>query len=140
MSILKEREEAVVEAFSEYEDWMDRYQYLVDLGSELEPLPAEYKNDDTLIHGCQSQVWVVCEERDGLLYFKADADAVIVKGIVAMLISVVSGVSAEELAASDFSFIDRIGLKEHLSPTRSNGLLSMVNRIRQYAQAMSKAK
>lgn len=135
MSTLKEREQTVIDTFGEYEDWMDRYQYLVDLGSELEPLPDEYKTEETLIRGCQSQVWLVCEEKNGLLYFRGDGDAVIVKGIVAMLISVVSGSSAKELAEFDFSFIDKIGLKEHLSPTRSNGLLSMVNRIKTYAQA-----
>lgn len=133
MKTLEEKEIELLEEFEVYEDWMDRYQYLVDLGGELEGLPTEEKNDDTLIKGCQSQVWLVCDERDGLLYFRGDSDAIIVRGIVALLINMMSGCSAQEVVKYDFSFLDKIGLKEHLSPTRSNGLLSMVEKMKLYA-------
>ena len=133
---LLEKQKETIDTFSEYDDWMDRYQYLVDLGGDLQPLDESEKNENTLIYGCQSQVWIVCEERDGRVYYRADSDAIIVKGIVAMLIGVFSGCTAKEVAEADFSFIDRIGLREHLSPTRSNGLLSMLKQIKAYAQAL----
>lgn len=130
---LKEKEEELIETFSAYDDWMDRYQYLVDLGAKLEPLDEKDKNEITLIHGCQSQAWLTCEEHDGRVYYKGESDAIIVRGIVALLISVVSGCLATEVAGMDFSFIDKIGLREHLSPTRSNGLVSMMHQIKAYA-------
>lgn len=133
---LAEKEEEVVEAFSAFDDWMDRYQYLVDLGAELEPLKDEEKNDNTLIRGCQSQAWLVCDDHDGRVFYRGESDAIIVKGIVAMLIDTVSGCTAQEVADSDFAFIDKIGLREHLSPTRSNGLLSMLRHVKAYAQAV----
>ncbi|MBR5320417.1 MAG: SufE family protein, partial [Clostridia bacterium] len=108
-------------------------QYLVDLGGELEGLSAEEKNDDTLIKGCQSQVWLVCDEQEGRLYFRGESDAIIVKGIVALLINMMSGCTAEEVVKYNFGFLDKIGLKEHLSPTRSNGLVSMVEKMKAYA-------
>lgn len=117
------------------DDWMDRYQLLIDLGEEQEPLPASDKTDDNLIDGCQSRLWLVCDEREGLLYYRAESDALIVKGIVALLIRILNGQSPADILASDLYFIDRIGLSEHLSPTRSNGLLSMVKQMRLYALA-----
>lgn len=133
MKTLEEKEIELIEEFDIYEDWMDRYQYLVDLGGELEGLLDIEKNDDTLIKGCQSQVWLVCEERDGKLYFRGESDAIIVKGIVALLINMMSGCTAAEVVSYDFGFLDKIGLKEHLSPTRSNGLVSMVEKMKSYA-------
>lgn len=117
------------------DDWMDRYQLLIDLGEEQEPLPASDKTDDNLIDGCQSRLWLVCDEREGLLYYRAESDALIVKGIVALLIRILNGQSPTDILASDLYFIDRIGLSDHLSPTRSNGLLSMVKQMRLYALA-----
>ena len=130
---LEEKEIELLEECEVYEDWMDRYQYLVDLGGELEGLSVEEKNDDTLIKGCQSQVWLVCDEQEGRLYFRGESDAIIVKGIVALLINMMSGCTAEEVVKYDFGFLDKIGLKEHLSPTRSNGLVSMVEKMKAYA-------
>lgn len=117
------------------DDWMDRYQLLIDLGEEQPTLPATDKTDDNLIDGCQSRLWLVCDERDGLLYYRAESDALIVKGIVALLIRILNGQSPADILASDLYFIDRIGLSDHLSPTRSNGLLSMVKQMRLYALA-----
>lgn len=117
------------------DDWMDRYQLLIDLGEEQGTLPATDKTDDNLIDGCQSRLWLVCDERDGLLYYRAESDALIVKGIVALLIRILNGQSPADILASDLYFIDRIGLSDHLSPTRSNGLLSMVKQMRLYALA-----
>lgn len=117
------------------DDWMDRYQLLIDLGEEQATLPATDKTDDNLIDGCQSRLWLVCDERDGLLYYRAESDALIVKGIVALLIRILNGQSPADILASDLYFIDRIGLSDHLSPTRSNGLLSMVKQMRLYALA-----
>lgn len=130
---LKERENEIIDEFSLYEDWMDKYQYLIELGQELESLKEEEKNDETLIKGCQSQVWIVSEKRDGRIYFKGEGDAVIVKGIVAMLMKVVSGCTIEEVRGCDFSFVEKIGLREHLSPTRSNGVVAMIERIKRLA-------
>lgn len=117
------------------DDWMDRYQLLIDLGEEQAALPATDKTDDNLIDGCQSRLWLVCDERNGLLYYRAESDALIVKGIVALLIRILNGQSPADILASDLYFIDRIGLSDHLSPTRSNGLLSMVKQMRLYALA-----
>lgn len=117
------------------DDWMDRYQLLIDLGEEQAALPATDKTDDNLIDGCQSRLWLVCDEQDGLLYYRAESDALIVKGIVALLIRILNGQSPADILASDLYFIDRIGLSDHLSPTRSNGLLSMVKQMRLYALA-----
>lgn len=130
---LEEKEQEVVEIFESYTDWMERYQYLIELGNELEPLAEEDKNDNTLIRGCQSQVWLTAEKRDGRIFFHGEADALIVKGMVALLVQVLSGCTVDEVANADFAFIDKIGLKEHLSPTRSNGLLSMVRQMKVYA-------
>ena len=131
--MINEAQDEVIEQFDEFTDWMDKYQMLIDLGNELQPLDEQYKNDSNLIDGCQSRVWIQCDMKDGLLYFTADSDALIVKGIIALLIQVLSGHTAQEILDADLYFIDRIGLREHLSPTRSNGLLAMVKRIKAYA-------
>jgi len=130
---LEEREQEIVDTFTEFEDWMDKYQYLVEIGGDLPPFPEEEKNAQNLISGCQSQVWFTATYKDGKIYYQGDSDALIVKGLVALLISVLSEASPSEIVESDLHFIDDIGLKEHLSPTRSNGLLSMVKRMKYYA-------
>ena len=132
---INEIQDQIIEEFSELEDWMDKYQLLIDLGSEQEPLPEEYKTDSNLIEGCQSRVWLQADEVDGRLVFQAESDALIVKGIVSLLVQVLSGHTAEEIVDADLYFIEEIGLKEHLSPTRSNGLVAMVKQMRLYALA-----
>lgn len=117
------------------DDWMDRYSMLIDLGQEQTPLAADEKTEQNLIDGCQSRLWLLCDENDGLLYYRAESDALIVKGIVALLISVLNGHTPREILEADLYFIDRIGLREHLSPTRSNGLLAMLKQMRMYALA-----
>lgn len=134
MKTLKERQDELVEEFSMFDDWLDKYEYLIDLGKNLEPFPEDLKTDDRLIKGCQSRVWLDAEVKDGVIVFRADSDAIITKGIISMLISVYSGRSAAEIAEDDFSFVDRLGLKENLSPTRANGLVSMLETIRTIAQ------
>ena len=132
---INESQDEVIAEFDDFTDWMDKYQMLIDLGNDLEPLDARYKTEQNLIDGCQSRVWLQADYKDGHIYFSADSDALITKGIIALLISVLSGHTPKEIAGADLYFIDRIGLKEHLSPTRSNGLLSMVKQIRMYAIA-----
>ena len=134
LSINEIQDERIAE-FSELDDWMDRYQLLIDMGSEQEPLPEKEKNESNLIDGCQSRVWLVCDEQDGVLTFRAESDALIVKGIVSLLIKVLSGHTAQEILDADLYFIKEIGLAEHLSPTRSNGLLAMLKQMRLYAMA-----
>ena len=135
---INELQEEVIAEFSDFTDWMDKYQLLIDLGNEQEPLDEKYKTESNLIDGCQSRVWLQADYRDGLLWFTAESDALIVKGIVALLIRVLSGHTPQEILEADLYFIDRIGLKEHLSPTRSNGLLAMMKQMRLYALAYSK--
>ena len=132
---IKELQDEVIEDFVGLDDWMDRYQLLIDLGEEQETLPESDKDDQNLIDGCQSRVWLVCDEKDGILYFRAESDALIVKGIVSLLVRVLSGHTPQEILDSELYFIDEIGLREHLSPTRSNGLLAMVKQMRMYALA-----
>lgn len=132
---INEIQDEVIEEFSEMSDWMDRYQLLIDLGEELAPLPAAEKTEQNLIDGCQSRVWLVCDEHDGILTFRAESDALIVKGIVTLLIRVLSGHTPDEILNAELYFIEKIGLTEHLSPTRSNGLLAMVKQMRMYALA-----
>jgi len=132
---IDELQEEVIEEFSDFTDWMDKYQLLIDLGNEMEPIDERLKTEDNLINGCQSRVWISAECRDGLLYFTAESDALIVKGLIALLLRVLSGHTPDEILSADLYFIDRIGLKDHLSPTRSNGLLAMVKQIRMYALA-----
>lgn len=135
MKDINELQDEVIEEFSDFEDWMDKYQLLIDLGNEQEPLDDKYKTESNLIDGCQSRVWLQADYRDGALWFTAESDALIVKGIVALLIRVLSGHTPQEILDADLYFIDRIGLREHLSPTRSNGLLAMVKQIKAYALA-----
>lgn len=130
---LQEAENEVVDTFSMYDEWLDKYEYLIDLGKNLEAYPEECKTEDKLIKGCQSRVWLDYKVQDGKIYFKADSDAIITKGIISLLISVYSGRTPEEIASSDFGFIEKIGLKENLSPTRANGLASMISTIKAVA-------
>ncbi len=130
---LQEAENEVVDTFSMYDEWLDKYEYLIDLGKNLEAYPEECKTEDKLIKGCQSRVWLDYKVQDGKIYFKADSDAIITKGIISLLISVYSGRTPEEIASSDFGFIEKIGLKENLSPTRANGLASMIATIKAVA-------
>ena len=135
---INEIQDEIIEEFSGFDDWMDKYQLLIDLGNEQEPLEEKYKTEQNLIDGCQSRVWLQADmEDDGTLYFKAESDALIVKGIVALLIRVLSGHTPQEILDADLYFIEEIGLKEHLSPTRSNGLVAMVKQMRSYALAFS---
>ena len=135
---INEIQDEIIEEFSGFDDWMDKYQLLIDLGNEQEPLEEKYKTEQNLIDGCQSRVWLQADmEDDGTLHFKAESDALIVKGIVALLIRVLSGHTPQEILDADLYFIEEIGLKEHLSPTRSNGLVAMVKQMRSYALAFS---
>lgn len=134
MTSLEEAKAAVVGDFSLMDEWLDKYEYLIDLGKNLEPFPEELKTDDRLIKGCQSRVWLDCRSEDGRILFRADSDAIITKGIISLLISVYNGRTAEEIAGDDFSFLDQIGLRENLSPTRANGLVSMVETIKSEAR------
>ena len=136
METIDELQDEVIEDFSQVDDWMDRYQMLIDLGEELPPMEEEYKTQQNLIDGCQSQVWLQADmTEDGKIVFSADSDALIVKGIIALLLKVISGHTPDEILQSELYFIDRIGLKDHLSPTRSTGLLAMVKQIKMYALA-----
>ena len=134
---INEIQDEIIEEFAEFTEWMDKYQMLIDLGNDLEGLDAEYKNEQNLIDGCQSRVWLQCDIKDGKLVFTADSDALITKGIIALLIRVVSGHTPKEILDTNLYFIERIGLHQHLSPTRSNGLLSMVKKIKAYALAFN---
>ena len=134
---INEIQEEVIEEFQDFDDWMDKYQLLIDLGNEQTPLEEKYKTEDNLIDGCQSRVWLQAEMRNGLLHLEAESDALIVKGIVALLIRVLSDHTPQEILDADLYFIEQIGLKEHLSPTRANGLLAMIKKIRTYAMAYS---
>lgn len=136
---INEMQDEVIAEFSDFDDWMDRYQLLIDLGNEQPPLDEKYKTDQNLIEGCQSRVWLQADEEDGKVIFQAESDALIVKGIIALLIKVLSGHTPDEILEADLYFIPRIGLQEHLSSTRSNGLLAMVKQMRMYALAF-KAK
>lgn len=132
---INEIQDEIIEEFCELDDWMDRYQLLIELGEEEEPLPEADKMEQNLIDGCQSRVWIVCEEHDGLLDFRAESDALIVKGIVSLVIRAVTHHTPQEILDNELYFIERIGLTEHLSPTRSNGLLAMIKQVRMYALA-----
>ncbi len=136
---IEDRQQDIISQFSDIDDWMDRYAYIIDLGNELPPLPEELKTPDRLIEGCQSRVWLDARLKDGKVDFRADSDAIIVKGIISMLVEVLSGHTPQEILDADLHFIKDIGLSEHLSPTRSNGLVAMVKQMRAYAAAF-KAK
>ena len=135
MATINEIQEEIIEEFSAFDDWMDKYQMIIDLGDELPELDSRYKTDDNLIEGCQSRVWLQAEYSDGMVIFNDDSDAIITKGLVSLLIKVMSGHTPQEILDSDLHFINEIGLTEHLSPTRSNGLLAMVKQMRIYALA-----
>ncbi len=135
---IEQVQQGIIDEFSIYEDWMDKYSYLIELGNDLQDLKPSQKNDQHLIKGCQSRVWLVPDFKDGKIYFEGESDAVIVKGLVALLLRVVSGRTPEEIMESDLHFVDDIGLKQHLSPTRSNGLVAMIKQIKLYAVAYNR--
>lgn len=137
---INEIQDEIINEFLELDDWMDKYQMLIDMGSEQPPLDEQYKTDSNLIEGCQSRVWLQADEKDGLLIFQAESDALIVKGIVGLLVRVLSGHTPDEILDANLYFIDQIGLHEHLSPTRSNGLVAMVKQMRIYALAFKAKK
>ena len=137
MMTIDEIQDEIIEEFSEFDDWMDKYQMLIDMGNDQPPLDDKYKTESNLIDGCQSRVWLQADYADGVITFSAESDALIVKGIVSLLIRVLSGHSPKEIMDADLYFIDRIGLSDHLSPTRSNGLLAMVKQMRMYAVAFN---
>jgi len=134
---IKETQDEIIETFSVSDDWMDRYALLIEMGNALPALNEKFKTDNNLIEGCQSRVWLHAQYLDGIITFQAESDAVIVKGIVSLLIRVLSGHTPQEILEADLSFIDTVGLREHLSPTRSNGLLSMIKQMKMYALAFS---
>lgn len=136
---INEVQDTIIEEFSLFDDWMDKYAYLIELGKGLLPYDVKHKTDQYLIKGCQSRVWIYAEERNGVIWFTADSDAIITKGIISLLIKVYSGQTAEAILGADLYFIDKIGLKENLSPTRANGLVSMIQQIKLYALAFNLA-
>ena len=131
---LDEKKQSVIEDFQLYDEWLDKYEYLIELGKNLDPYPDELKTDEHLIKGCQSRVWLDYQLQDNRIFFRADSDAIITKGIISLLISVYSGRTPEEIAADDFGFVAEIGLKDNLSPTRANGLVSMIETIKTFAE------
>lgn len=135
---IEQTQQEIIDEFSVYDDWMDKYAYLIELGNQLGDLDPKDKNDQNLIKGCQSRVWLVSEKKDGKIYFSGESDAVIVKGLVALLLRVVSGRTPKEIMDNDLHFINDLGLKQHLSPTRSNGLVAMVKQIRLFAVAYNR--
>ena len=132
---LLETENEIISEFSMFDDWLDKYEYIIDLGKSLDSFPESSKTDEKLIKGCQSRVWLDWKTEDGKLYFQADSDAIITRGIISLLIRIYSGRTPEEILASDFSVVEKIGLKQNLSPTRANGLLSLIDTIRSAAEA-----
>lgn len=137
MSLIESRQADILEEFELYDDWMDKYSVIIEKGKDLAPLPEESRVDDNLIKGCQSKVWLTAEHRDGHVHFHADSDAIITKGLISLLIEVLSDAPAKDILATDLGFIAEIGLQDHLSPTRSNGLASMVKQMKMYALALS---
>lgn len=136
---MKQKEEELISEFELFDDWMDKYNYIIELGHDLPMIDAQYKTAEYLIEGCQSQVWLHADYQDGKVFFTADSDAIITKGIVNLLIKVLSGRTPQEIIDNDLSYLDAIGLKEHLSPTRSNGLASMIKQVKLYAVAFKAA-
>lgn len=132
---IKEVQDEIIDEFSMFDDWTERYEYIIELGKNLPLIDEKYKTDDYLIRGCQSKVWLHAKEKDGKIAFTADSDAILTKGIIAIMIRVFSGQSASEILKASTDFVDEIGLKEHLSPTRANGLVSMIKQIKMYALA-----
>lgn len=139
MATINQLQDEIIEEFEGFDDWMDRYAYIIELGNAMPALDEQYKTPDNLIDGCQSRVWLQADYTDGVIHLQADSDALIVKGIVSMLVRVLDGQSPRDILDADLYFIDRIGLREHLSPTRSNGLVAMVKRIHDYALALNGA-
>ena len=137
MNEVDARQQLIIDEFSVFTDWMDKYEYLIELGKELAPMPDSEKTEQNLIKGCQSQVWLTATYANGLVTFRADSDAIITKGIIGLLVKVLSGLPPKAIVDADLHFIDAIGLRENLSPTRSNGLVSMVKQIKMYALAFS---
>ncbi|MFT4062079.1 MAG: SufE family protein [Edaphocola sp.] len=137
MATINEKQNEIIEDFSFYDDWMEKYEHIIQLGKELPLIDEQYKKDENLIKGCQSRVWLHAGQQDGKVVFTADSDAIITKGLVALMISVLSGQPAKAIANADIYFIDKIGLSSHLSPTRSNGLLAMLKQMKLYALALS---
>mgnify|MGYP001619425859 FL=1 len=137
---IKENQQELVEEFAFLEDWEQKYEYIIDLGKELDGLPDDKKTDDNLIRGCQSKVWIDAEHKDGKLFFNADSDGILPKGIVSLLVRIYSGHSTQEILDSDFDFISQIGLQEFLSPSRANGLMAMTKQIKFYAVAFQLKK
>lgn len=135
---LEDKKREIVENFSMYEEWLDKYEYLIELGKSLPPFPEERKTEDRLINGCQSRVWLDVEHKDGALFFQADSDAIITKGIISLLVGVYSGEAPAAIAADDFAFVKEIGLMENLSPTRANGLASMIEKIKEYGRSFDR--
>jgi len=135
MTSIQQIQEEIIDEFSMFDDWMQRYEYMIDLGKSLPLIDEAYKTEDAIIKGCQSKVWVQAQMEEGKIHFTADSDAIITKGIIAILIRAFSGQSPQDIINADTSFIDEIGLKEHLSPTRANGLVSMIKKIKLYAVA-----
>ena len=135
---LQERKDAVVEEFSMFDEWLDKYEYIIELGKNLKAFPEDKKTEDRLIKGCQSRVWLDWKEENGSLFFEADSDAIITKGIISLLVNVYSGATPQQIASDDFGFVEQIGLRENLSPTRSNGLASMIETIRTVAAGLTK--
>lgn len=135
MSAINDVQDEIIEEFSSLNDWMDKYSYIIELGNAVEPLEEKYKTPDNIIDGCQSRVWLVADEDNGNIVFRADSDAIIVKGLISLLIRVLSGNTPQDILDSDLYFMKEIGLQEHLSPTRSNGLLAMIKQMRVYALA-----
>ena len=140
MSIINERQDEIIEEFEGLDDWMDRYSVIIDMGNAMPPLDEQYKTTDNLIDGCQSRVWLQADCIDGKMHLQADSDAIIVKGIISMLVRVLDGATPQEVLDADLYFIERIGLRDHLSPTRSNGLLSMLKNMKAYAMAFTMKK
>lgn len=140
MSSIKEAQEEIIDEFSMFDDWMQRYEYIIDLGKNLPLIDEQYKTDENIIKGCQSKVWLHADEDNGRVVFTADSDAILTKGIIAILIRVFSGHTPQEILDADTDFINEIGLKEHLSPTRANGLVSMIKQIKMYALALASKK
>jgi len=138
MKTINEIQDEIIDEFSGFDDWMDKYALLIEMGNELQPLDPQYKTNNNLIEGCQSRVWLQADFMDGNIIYQGESDAVIVKGLVSLLIKVLSHHTPEEILSSELYFIDKIGLKEHLSPTRSNGLVSMLKQMKLYALALKK--
>ena len=140
MKSIQEEQDTIVKEFEIFDDWLDRYEYLIELSKDLEPLDPKYKVNEYLINGCQSRVWLTAEMQDDVVVYRAETDAIITKGIISLLIRVLSGQKPEDIVQADLNFIDKIGLRQNLSPIRSNGLLSMVKQMKMYALAFQTVK